>query len=318
MANLRISVQTARSYREIGIAPAYEMYKRVGFEAVDWNIDNVLVAAQIRAGNFRNSLYTKPLEEVLAHYAPELEQLKKNGLAITQAHAPFPAYEPELDGLLEEMIPVYQRCIELCDAVGCKHLVIHGISHKRNDTVNTPESIYQLNVKLYTSLIPLLQKTNVTVCMENLFTSTPHPKGNQICAGHCSDPKAAAEFIDWLNGQAGKECFGLCLDVGHLNVLRIDERVYIATLGKRIKVLHLHDNDGIKDQHIAPYNGNIHWKNILTSLAKAGYEGDLSFEAFQQTTLQNIDEGVLESQLRAIADTGKFFRDEILRIRGEQ
>ena len=62
-----------------------------------------------------------------------------------------------------------------------------------------------LNDKLYTSLIPTLLKTNVTVCLENLFGGA-----GGIISGVCSNPHEAVEMIDRYNALAGKECFGLC------------------------------------------------------------------------------------------------------------
>ena len=61
-------------------------------------------------------------------------------------------------------------------------------------------------------------------------------------------------MIDRYNSIAGKECFGLCLDMGHLNLLNLDMSWYIPILGKRITALHVHDNDGMVDrQHREVY-----------------------------------------------------------------
>ena len=58
---------------------------------------------------------------------------------------------------------------------------------------------------------------------------------------------------------------------------------YAAVLGRRIKCLHVHDNNGSSDQHMAPLTGTVNWGNFCSSLRDAGYDGDLSFETFNQT-----------------------------------
>ena len=58
-----------------------------------------------------------------------------------------------------------------------------GVTLTEIDLENTPASIEAVNFKLYESLIPTLLKHNVTVCLENLFSS----KGCLI-EGCCSNP----------------------------------------------------------------------------------------------------------------------------------
>lgn len=196
--------------------------------------------------------------------------------------------------------------ILFCDIIKCKNIIIHGISLSKKDKSNTIESIRNLNDKLYTSLISTLVKTDVTVCLENLFTGI-----GGLASGVCANPYEAVEMIDRYNNIAQKECFGLCLDMGHLNLLRQDCRHYIPILGRRIKALHLHDNDGLSDQHKAPYTGTIDWKSFCTEMAKINYCGDISFETYMQTSLSVIDEEILLPWLSIIYKIGEHFKSKI-------
>ncbi|MBQ9112793.1 MAG: sugar phosphate isomerase/epimerase [Clostridia bacterium] len=303
---MKIGIQTGRTADEIGYAETYRLFAEAGFEAIDWNLNNRLSGAIIRKGELDGNFYDRSIEEIFAAFEDELAQIRKNGLSIGQAHAPFPAYVPDKPWVLDRMIEIYKKNILFCHQVGCKYLVIHGISLEKNDEFNTKESIRELNDKLYTSLIPTLLGTDVTVCLENLFASM-----GGIALGVCSDPHEAADMIDTYNSIAGKECFGLCLDTGHLNLLRIDLRNYIPVLGKRIKVLHVHDNAGLTDQHKAPYTGTVAWSSFCEELRKVGYSGDICFETFMQTTLKVIDRKMLEPWLKLIYDIGCHFRSEI-------
>ena len=309
---MKISIQSSWTTTQLGIEKAYALYRKIGFEAIDWNIDIALLDDVIKRGEYREkSVFAKGMDEIRTYFAEELAVIRKYGFTITQAHAPFPPYLQEDPELLDFMIEVYKKCILFCHEVGCKNLIIHGICYAKSDRVHTPQEIDDLNRYMYSSLIPVLKETDVVVCMENLFTFHENLRGKNVYAGHCANPYEAVAWIDEMNALAGKECFGLCLDTGHLHLVKQDERVYIPIVGKRLKALHIHDNDGVGDRHIGPYNGSIVWRDFYESLAKIGYDGDLNFETLHQTNFNCIPEELLEAELRTIYQTGVMFREKI-------
>ena len=309
---MKVCVQSGGIIEYTGAKKCYELIEKAGFTGIDWNgLGRCLPGSVISKHEYKGKcILEQPLDAVLAHFAPEIEQIRKHGLIISQAHAPFPAYIPGHPEVLEYMIGIFNRAIEVCEHVGCKNLVIHGISLSCEDKVNTWECIDELNMHLYESLIPQLRKcTNVTVCLENLFTWVAD---HGAVEGTCSNPCQAVEYIDALNEKAGREAFGLCLDTGHLLVVKKDVRTYISMLGKRIKALHIHDNDGVSDRHFAPFTGKFMWDSFCEALHKAGYEGDLSFETFAQTRkVLKFDEELLLPWLTMIRQTGECFRKHI-------
>lgn len=306
---MKIAVQSGRTVHELGAASAYKLYADCGFEAIDWNINDTLSAGRIKSGEYKGkSIFEKDMEEILEYFKEELDEIKKNGLTIAQAHGYFPSHVTGSPETLDDIIELHKKMIAFCDKVGCKKLVIHGICYYKHNFDETLEQINALNYKLYSSLIPTLKETDVTVCLENLFA-----RSGQITyvEGHCSNPYEAAELIDKLNDKAGKECFGFCLDTGHLNLLRIDCRRFIPVLGNRIKCLHIHDNDGITDQHKAPYTGTFNWKAFCEELAKIGYNGDIGFETFLQTSLEVVDNEMVAPWFKLIYECGNHFRNKI-------
>lgn len=305
---MEISVQSGGIIELIGKEKCYAAIAQAGFTAIDWNIDQALPGSMIRNLDYKGkNIFERPLEEVIGYFSEELAVIRKHGLSITQAHSPFPAYIPGHPEVLEDMIAVYQRCIELCDYAGCKNLIVHGISLSNSDSENTPEDIERMNWHLYESLIPTLLKCKVTVCLENLFTWGP-----DALEGCCSDAHEAVKFVDGLNAKAGREVFGLCLDTGHLLLLGKNFRTYIPVVGKRIKALHIHDNDGRKDCHLAPLTGKINWRMFCDALRQIGYDGDLSFETFQQSIAAlTVDEDLLMPWMNLIHSTGEVFRKKI-------
>ena len=74
--------------------------------------------------------------------------------------------------------------------------------------------------------------------------------------------------------------FGICLDTGHLNAYGDkDQYRFIQKAGKKLKALHVHNNDGTHDQHIMPYcRGNIDFDVMVRGLREVGYDGIMNYE----------------------------------------
>ena len=57
-----------------------------------------------------------------------------------------------------------------------------------------------------------------------------------------------------------------CFDVGHAH---IEDGVELSfeTMRDLVAAIHVHDNHGEKDEHLAPYSGNIDWDAALGAIA---------------------------------------------------
>lgn len=80
---------------------------------------------------------------------------------------------------------------------------------------------------------------------------------------HEISPDLQLALIDEVNDPR----LGICLDIGHAHAF--SQRTvtdWITTLGRRITYVHLHDNDGSGDQHLALGKGTIPLVDVLTAL----------------------------------------------------
>lgn len=304
---MHIGVQSGATTQELGYAQAYSLYRAAGFKSVDVNLNNeVKDETAFRAGEFdkADSIFDHPLEEICKYFVPEFTEIKKNGLVVGQAHAPFPTYVPGKPESLDRIISITINCVKFCQKANIPYLVVHGVKDP-----NLPqETLDAYNDRLYSSLIPTLLEGDTMVCAENLWNRDPEDY-NKLTPAHGSDADAIVAFIDSLNARAGKEVFGLCLDTGHLNLLGLEPAPFIHKLGKRIKVLHIHDNNGgPEDQHLAPFTGTLDFTAIMQALADVGYDGDLSFETFRQTSLNKIPKALLLPWLKLIYNCGLYFK----------
>lgn len=314
---MNICIQSGGIIEHIGAEKCYALFKKVGFKSIDWNLDHALIINHPDYASYMQnkkyvgaSIFEKSLDEVIEYYAKELAIIKENGLTVNQAHAPFPAYRVGYPEFFDYYLKIVKRNLEYCDYIGCKYLVVHGISTKSNCELASPQTVKELNYKLYRALIPVLKNCKTTkVCLENLFGwANVH-----ATEGVCSDPHEAIEFIDTLNAEAEKEAFCLCLDTGHLNLLCKDFNSYITALGDRIKCLHVHDNDARTDLHLMPFTGNIDWKIFCDALKSIGFNEDIGFETFAQANrVLDFDEELVEPCLSLIYKTGESFKKHIL------
>lgn len=71
---------------------------------------------------------------------------------------------------------------------------------------------------------------------------------------------------------------GVCWDFGHANISGVKQSEGLEYVGKRLKVVHINDNGAVDDEHLAPFMGNVDWKDAMKGLASTGFDGPLNFE----------------------------------------
>jgi len=78
------------------------------------------------------------------------------------------------------------------------------------------------------------------------------------------------EVIEKILAQYDPAYLGLCYDCGHGN-LRPDGLDRLEGLKDRLISLHLHDNDGTRDQHRIPFTGSVDWPRLAGIIATSSY-----------------------------------------------
>lgn len=73
----------------------------------------------------------------------------------------------------------------------------------------------------------------------------------------------------------------LHIDIGHANLFGRKPDEFIKKFNKKIKHVHLHDNDANKDLHLPIGCGNIDWEKTLKVL-KEHYNGTITLEVFSK------------------------------------
>lgn len=189
------------------------------------------------------------------------------GIHFHQCHLPYypgKQYDCTNEEFNRFFWDMFDRGIEICDMLDIRCAVVHpftaaGVSRDELDA-HVAE-----NRKLYGCHAAKAAQVGIRFAFENL-------KDAHIFSSRTEDLLALyEEFRD--------ENCGICWDVGHGQLTHGDcQTEAIAQLGKRIIALHVHDNQGAKDDHFPPFLGSIRWEALMPALKKAGYRGYLNYE----------------------------------------
>ena len=60
--------------------------------------------------------------------------------------------------------------------------------------------------------------------------------------------------------------FGMTFDIGHAHHSGVPPERFIELLGHKIEAVHLHDNNGTHDEHLAPGRGSVDFEGVLCQL----------------------------------------------------
>lgn len=259
MLNIGITSNYHKSDSRTGID--FAKFREDGFECLD----------------YQGLIYQKSPDYLLSEeeeepfYTELRNEAWRQGLIFSQMHS---FWDP---ALTEEDYPrIFEntrKCIRAAKWMGSPYVVYHLLSSKGMHmegewyAFGTTEELVESNLRLLGRIIPYAEEWGVHIALENL-PFTCHPDFFSVQGTLRIARELRSDFVD------------VCLDTGHLNVYR-PESVYdeVMSIGDKLKVLHLHDNDGTNDQHKMPYcGGNLPWDELLHALHDLRYTGALSFE----------------------------------------
>ena len=315
---LELSVQTKELIQDENPVAGFAEMARAGFTCADFSLNQYLLNLDIYKERL-NPIFNQTVEELEAFFEPQRAAAERAGVRIHQMHMPYPIYVPQASTkvnryLAQEVAPKSLRVAQFFD---CKYIVVHGF--KLRKYLGSEQAEWEQTEAFLTELAPLAKECGVTMCIENLYDGL----AGHMVEGPCCDAQRAAERIDRMNERFGAEVLGFCFDSGHANLIGLDFETFLRTLGPRLKVLHLHDNDGISDLHQIPYTfaksrentTSTDWDGLLRGLRAIHYEGTLNFET--APVLTAFPDGLQRVALHTLADIGRYWAKEIAGTDGE-
>lgn len=187
-----------------------------------------------------------------------------NALGIKYVQAHLPNCNPLNEEKFEDYCKLTIRSIEVCGMLGIENAVIH-VGWKSEIS---KEAFFKMNHEALKPLFPAMEANRVNVLIEN---STKANMRDMYYFLTGSDMK---EFIDYV----GHPLIKACWDTGHANIEGHQYEDIIA-LGDDLRAVHVHDNNGVGDEHQAPFIGTLNMDEVITGLIDSGYKGYFTFEA---------------------------------------
>ena len=187
----------------------------------------------------------------------------------SQSHLPFYNFATPGHENLEMKAKMFGRALKASAMLGVKWAVFHAGNSP--DAVLSVKESKRRTLEYIQPFMEQAGKLGVGIAIENLFI----PEYLHSTHRYCSNVEDVCDLVDTLGPGSG-----VCWDFGHANLIGDDQRECLRTIGKRLKVLHVHDNNGKHDDHAIPYSssGTVKWEEILPVLREIGYEGNFSFE----------------------------------------
>ena len=257
-----------------------EMYRKMyedGFRYCDLGLSNT-----------KKELYNCDEETFQRLMQEELALAKEAGIVFSQVHGPW-RYPPQ-DATPEdraERKEKMEKCFRAAKIVECPFVVIHPIMPFGTKEDPDPEAMFQMNVEFFRSLIPAARENGVTICIENM----PMKKLS------LSSPAETLRLIEAINDPN----VAFCLDTGHSIVMDTQPGEAVRSGAEKLKVLHVHDSDGVQDRHWYPGEGAIDWADFSAALKEVAFEGVVSMEIHTDETLPEDQYRQETRKLAAIA-----------------
>ena len=187
------------------------------------------------------------------------------GIGLPTCHLSFymPSFKEK--DLMSRFSAEQMRCIDAAALMGIPLAVIHPIpmyskEHSYGDFIRA-------NMAFLSPLVEYAARKGVKLCVENMASEKEAPDNHLY--GSCALN---------ISALADKLGCGICFDVGHANIsgFKISEQMEI--LSGRIDVLHVHDNNGIKDKHLLPFEATVDWDDVAEGMKKSGFDSVLDVE----------------------------------------
>jgi sugar phosphate isomerase/epimerase len=135
------------------------------------------------------------------------------------------------------------------------------------------ESAEQIPFRAITLHLGLKDEPWNTRALENSLTAIEHlkafahPLGVKILLENLQNEVTTREHLLEILRVGHFDNVGITLDVGHAHLSDGGIDTAFELLKPRIAELHLHDNQGIRDDHLWPNSGKIDWPNVAKQIA---------------------------------------------------
>lgn len=132
-----------------------------------------------------------------------------------------------------------KQSIEIAERLGARGVVFHTNYLSDFKSASYRDAWAESNSRYWSDICAAHRDVNIY--LENMFDESPELLGR---------------VADNLEGVSN---FGVCLDLAHAYLSDVPVPEWVDTLSKHIRHIHINDNDGREDLHLAVGSGTIDW-----------------------------------------------------------
>ena len=214
-----------------------DYFDKIGIGAIDMSFESL----DYSDSSIRSVLYAAA------------RRAKEKNISIPLCHLSFYMPDPKNDALMAEFQKELMRGIDMAALMGIKLAVTHPIA------IYSKEISYgdwvRANMAFLTPVVEYAREKGVRILIENMPADREAPDNHLY--GSCAQN---------ISSLADKLSCGVCWDTGHANISGYKQSEQLKTIGDRLEALHIHDNDGIKDSHLPPFDGSVDWDDVAAGL----------------------------------------------------
>lgn len=168
-------------------------------------------------------------------------------------HAPFMDLNPgAMDPLVQSATQVRFRQILNVAAILKPRVAVFHAAYDRWRYGGRKDLWLENSLDTWQQVMETASKIGQRVAVENVFDEGP-------------------EALQMLLEKIDSQDFGFCFDIGHFNLFStVTMEQWFESLRHRLMEVHLHDNDGKADSHLAPGRGNIAFEKFFGLLNAHG------------------------------------------------
>lgn len=203
----------------------------------------------------------------LRSFAETARVLAGEGLSCT-FHAPFLDLSLGAIDLKVRRVTLdrLEYTIEIARIFGARSVVCHtGFDHRHYGP--HAKAWMENAIETLASLVTQASSAGIPIMLENVFEL---------------DPSVHAEIFSRIPSPN----LGFCLDLGHQTVFsRSDLATWMNACGRRLRHVHLHDNRGEQDEHLAIGSGTLDFDALFTWLEDNGLFPIFTIEAHRSADI---------------------------------
>ncbi len=228
------------------------------------------VLGAVQAAGFRQIEVCSSPRHLDYHRADEVQRagdwMRELELTPVSFHAPFSdriditsLNDGEREAAIHELI----LACEAAALMGCENVVLHP-GPEREGRPPQGEFLQRMHhaAQALNRVAARCRALGIQLLLENML--------GHLMFGHVRD-------MMYLLGEIKTNDVGTCLDTGHAHLAR-EMSVVIQKLSGHLKMVHVNDNHGDWDEHLAPGAGTIDWPWVVAQLRRFHFRGVLVLE----------------------------------------